>query len=124
MLLCVIACASNVHILDDYQAPEPPTMRCTPNGVVMFCRDALADLSQNIRYTLLENPAWEDVFTLTNGDSVPDALDELAERIAARLDFCPCVGPCTMLDTCEEIPDEETPNEETPLERYVAPPFS
>lgn len=74
---------------------------CNPIEDLVLCRNELADLSDLLRFTTLQNPGYEDLFEV-GGVHVADTLDALAAQLEANFGACPCIDTCTVLDACTD----------------------
>jgi len=72
---------------------------CTPNEELSFCVTELDDIADTIRFSMLQNPGWEDLFTV-DGTNVADTLERLSEQLTHKINECPCIGTCTLFDEC------------------------
>lgn len=75
---------------------------CTPNQGLSLCRDELLSLADSVQYYIHENKEWDDIFKI---DGVPlhETLSIIASRLEEKFSECPCVGPCTNVESCNSI---------------------
>lgn len=72
---------------------------CTPNEQISVCRDDIRAVADAIEFALMEHPEWNDLFTVDERN-VSTTLYALASRLEERMADCPCIGPCTLRESC------------------------
>ena len=74
---------------------------CQPIQDLSFCQNELVDLADTIRFVILQNPGYEDLFKVDDID-VASILEKLAKKLQTNLEQCPCINTCTNIEICQD----------------------
>jgi hypothetical protein len=67
---------------------------CTPNAELLACTAELHTLADTVQFTTAAQPEWSALFTV-DGAQVDATLRAMAAQLEARVNDCPCIGPCS-----------------------------